>query len=253
MLQSKQLRWSSSPTSPVVQIQQLDSTASSTPSRSNASPQAYDEYDAFYGDDQPQGRQRRPHGCLMGKADKVPIWNGASAERRQKFKISLQAWHYANWEFITEAQAIHKVFEMFKAAGETAGADSLSWYMLAGSTIPPFADILYDIDCLFKVNRIGNGLDIVNDLNFKAATAQEAIAKIEKLSKLVTGGHVSIRNIFMAGAIKDNIPDGSKIALVNTMALLDRDHEQVRFTEFMLLLGKPLPPPPPSGTSRDLL
>ena len=84
--------------------------------------------------------------------------------------------------------------------------------MLAGSTIPPFTDILYDIDCLFKVKRIGNGLDIVNDLNFQAATAQEAIAKIEKLSKLVTGGQVSIRDIFMAGAIKDNIYDGSKIA-----------------------------------------
>ena len=68
----------------------------------------------------------------------------------------------ANWEFMTEAQAVHKVFEMFQAAGETATADSLSGYMLAGSTIPPFSDILYDIDCLFKVNRIGNGLDIVN-------------------------------------------------------------------------------------------
>ena len=82
------------------------------------------------------------------------------------------------------------------------------------------------------MNRNGNGLDIENDLNFKAATAQEAIAKIEKLSKLVTGGQVSIRDIFMAGAIKDNISDGSKIALVNTMALLDRDCEQVRFTEY---------------------
>ena len=110
----------------------------------------------------------------MGKADKVPIWKGASAERWQEFKISLQAWHCANWEFITEAQAVHKVFEMFKAAGETAAADSLAGYMLACSTIPPFADILYDIDCLFKVNRIGNGLDIVNDLNFKADTAQDS-------------------------------------------------------------------------------
>jgi hypothetical protein len=63
---------------PVVQIQQLDGTASSTPSRSNASLQAYDEYDPFYGDDQPQGRQRRPQGRPMGKADKVPIWKGAS-------------------------------------------------------------------------------------------------------------------------------------------------------------------------------
>jgi len=36
----------------------------------------------------------------------------------------------------------------------------------------------------------------------------------------------------MAGAIKDDIQDGFKIALVNTMALLDRDPEQLRFTEF---------------------
>ena len=189
----------------------------------------------------------------MGKADKVPIWKGASAERWQEFRISLQAWHCANWEFLTEAQAVHKVFEMFKAAGEAAAADSLSGYMQAGSTIPPFADILYDIDCLFKVNRIGNGLDIVNDLNFKAATAQEAIAKIEKLSKLVTGGHVSIRDIFMAGAIKDNIPDGSKIALVNTMVLLDRDCEQVRFTEFKAAFRQTFAPPSGTlyGPSRD--
>ena len=167
----------------------------------------------------------------MGKADKVPIWKGVSVERWQEFKVSLQACHLANWEFITEAQAVHKVFEMFKATGETAAVDSLSGYMLAGSTIPSFSDILYDIDCLFKVNRIGNGLDIVNELIFKAATAQDVIAKIEKLLKLVTGGHVSIRNIFMAGAIKDNISDGAKIALVNTMACLDREREQVRFTE----------------------
>ena len=68
---------------------------------------------------------------------------------------------------MTAAQAVHKVYEMFKAAWETAAADSLSSYMLAGSTttIPPFSEILYDIDCLFKVNRIANGLDILNELN----------------------------------------------------------------------------------------
>ena len=97
---------------------------------------------------------------------------------------------------------------------------------------PPLSDILYDIDCLFKVNKIGNGLDIVNELNFKASTGQDAIAKIEKLSKLVTGGQVSIRDIFMAQAIKDNIFAGAKIALISTMACLDREREQVRFTEF---------------------
>ena len=92
-------------------------------------------------------------------------------------------------------------------------ADSLAGYMLVGSTIPPFADILYDIDCLFKVNRIGNGLDIVNDINFKAAMAQEAIAKIEKLSKLITW-----------------------------------DREQVRFTEFKAAFRQTFAAPPPSGT-----
>ena len=43
----------------------------------------------------------------------------------EEFKVSLQA------------QAVHKVFEMFKAAGETTAADSLAGYMLVGSTIPP--------------------------------------------------------------------------------------------------------------------
>jgi hypothetical protein len=80
-------------------------------------------------------------------------------------------------------------------------------------------------------------------LNWKAGTAQEAIAKILKLSKLVIS--VSIRNIFMVGAIKDNIPDGSKIALVNTMALLDRDCEQVRFTEFKAAFRQTFANPPP--------
>ena len=79
--------------------------------------------------------------------------------------------------------------------------------------------------------------------------AQEAIAKIEKLSKLVTGGQVSIRNIFMAGAIKDNIPDGSKIALVNMMALLDRNREQVRFTEFKAALRQTFAAKIPVGTT----
>ena len=51
------------------------------------------------------------------------------------------------------------------------------------------------------MNRIGNALDIVNDLDFKANTAQEAIGKIERLSKLVQGGQVNIRDVLMAGAI----------------------------------------------------
>ena len=186
------------PPPPAAQMQKVDCT----PSRSTGFPQAYEEYDVLYGDDQQQGGQRRPQGRPMGKADKVPIWKGASVERWQEFTVSLQAWHLANWEFMTAAQAVHKVYEMFRAAA----ADSLSSYMLAGSTIPPFSDILYDIDCLFKVNRIANALDIVNELNFKSSTATDTVAKIEKLLKLVTGGNVSIRDIFMAQSSQSSKP-----------------------------------------------
>ena len=90
-------------------------------------------------------------------------------------------------------------------------------------------------------------LPIANELNFKASTAQDAIAKIDKLSKLVTGGNVSNRNIFMAQAIKDNIFNRAKITLVNTMACLDREREQVWFIEFKAAFRQtfvdPRPPP----------
>ena len=62
---------------------------------------------------------------------------------------------------------------------------------------------------------------IVNELNLKSRVATEAVAKIEKLSKLVVGGNVTIRDIFMAQAIKGNNPDGGKIGLINTLANLD--------------------------------
>ena len=60
------------------------------------------------------------------------------------------------------------------------------------ATIPTFEEIIHDLDSLYKVNRIGNSLDIVNDLTFKAPTAQEVIGKIEKLAKLVQGVQVTI-------------------------------------------------------------
>ena len=66
---------------------------------------------------------------------------------------------------------------MFKGAGETAAADSLFGYSQVGSTIPAFEDILYDIDCLYKVNRLGNALDIANDLDFRTKTAQDKISQ----------------------------------------------------------------------------
>ena len=168
----------------------------------------------------------------VGKADKPPAWKGSSMERWQEFTVSLQAWHVPNKDFMTEAQAIHKVYQMFREAGEPTAADSLTSYLLLGNNIPSFSHILYDIDNLFKVNRVSNSLDIVNELNLKSSSATETVAKIEKLSKLVVGGNVTIRNIFMAQAIKDNIPDMGKIAMINTLAYLDRESEIMRFTEF---------------------
>ena len=52
---------------------------------------------------------------------------------------------------------------------------ALTSYLLLGNNLPSFSDIFYDIDNLFKVNRVSNALDIVNKLNLKS--------KIEKFSK----------------------------------------------------------------------
>ena len=84
-------------------------------------------------------------------------------------------------------------------------------------------------------------------MNLKSSLATEAVAKIEKLSKLVVGGNVTIKDIFMAQAIKDNIPDGAKIALMNTMAYLDREPDIIRFTEFKSAFKQIFAAPPPSN------
>ena len=220
----------------------MDGTASSTParvissasgslSRSEPSAGAYDDEDGYYEDDRPLGRQRRVI-QRQGKADKVPAWVGSGTERWQEYRASMCAWYYSNRDFLTEGQIISKLAEMFKSAGETAAADSLLGYSQLGSSVPPFQEILHDLDSLYKVNRIGNALDIVTDFSFKAPTAQAVIAKIEKMTKLVQGGKVNIRDILMAGAIRDNITPGSQIALVNTMAQQDHEGDRVRFTEF---------------------
>ena len=132
-------------------------------------------------------------------------------------------------------------------AGETAAADSLLGYSQLNATIPSFEEIIHDLDSLYKVNRIGNSLDIVKDLTFKAPRAQEVIGKIEKLAKLVQGGQVTIRDILMAGAIRDNISPGSQIALVNTMAQVDHEGG-VRFSEFKSAFRQTFVANPPSDT-----
>ena len=109
----------------------------------------------------------------VGKADKSPTWKGSSVKRWQEFTVSLQSWHVANKDFMTEAQAIHKVYQMFKEAGETAAADSLTTYLLLANNIPSFSHILYDIDNLFEVNGVSSALDIENELNPKDCNSKE--------------------------------------------------------------------------------
>ena len=156
----------------------------------------------------------------------------SSVERWQEFTIILKAWYYDNRDFMSETQSIQKVCQTFRDAGETAAADSLTGYLVFGQQPPPFSEILMDIDSLFKVNRVSNAFDIVNEMNFRSSSATEAIGKIEKLSKLVWGANVTIKDIFMAQAIKDNIPDGGRIALINALSILDRQLDHVRFIEF---------------------
>ena len=67
-------------------------------------------------------------------------------------------------------------------------------------------------------------------MDFKSSSATEAIGKIEKLSKLVMGANVT-KDIFMAQAIKDNIPNG-RIALINAMSFLDRQSDHLCFIDF---------------------
>ena len=137
-----------------------------------SSPRAYRDEDDE--DDNPysQGRHRmskQPSGYGMpkGKADKCPSWKVHSMERRQEYRTS------------------QKMCQVFRDAGETA--DSLNFLLIEyqQDSPPPFETVLRDIDSLFKVNRVANALDILGEFNFSSSSATEAIAKIEKLSKLV--------------------------------------------------------------------
>ena len=72
-----------------------------------------DEYeDNHYSEDKQERGVRRPQMRLFGKADKPPAWRGSNVKRWQEFTVSLQVWHVANKDFMSEAQAIHKVYQI---------------------------------------------------------------------------------------------------------------------------------------------
>ena len=74
---------------------------------------------------------------------------------------------------------------------------------------------------MFKVNRVSNALDIVNALNFKSSSATEAVTKIEKLYKIVVGEMSQLRIYSWLRSLRTTF----QMALINTMAYLDREQE----------------------------
>ena len=68
-----------------------------------------------------------------------------------------------------------------------------------------FNEVLEYIDQLLRINRLMNARDIFNDFNLKATSAAKNIAKIDWLSKLDTGGRVTLKDLFMAKSLMDNI------------------------------------------------
>ena len=81
-----------------------------------------------------------------------------------------------------------------------------------------------------------------------SSTATEAIAKIEKLSKLIVGANVSIRDIFFVKAINENIPEGGRMAMINAMALLVKESDNTHFIEFNAAFRQSFPTPSTHST-----
>ena len=70
---------------------------------------------------------------------------------------------------------------------------------------PLFDFVLGDIDSLFLINQLMNADDILSEFDLKATSATNTIAKINQLSKLVSGGGGTLKDLFKAKSLTDNI------------------------------------------------
>ena len=86
-------------------------------------------------------------------------------------------------------------------------------------------------------------MDILGEFNFLTNSATETITIVEKLSKLVVRPNVSMKDIYFAKAIQENIPEGSRMEMINTMALLDKESDGRQFIEFKAALRQSFPSP----------
>ena len=87
-------------------------------------------------------------------------------------------------------------------------ANSKNNYLMASKDeydYPLFEFVLWDIDRLLHVNQLINACNIMREFDLKATSATDTVAKIDQLSKLVTGGGVTLKDLFMAKSLIDNI------------------------------------------------
>ena len=101
---------------------------------------------------------------------------------------------------------------------------------------PLFDFVLGDIDSLFLINQLMNADDILSEFDLKATSATNTIAKINQLSKLVSGGGVTLKDLFKAKSLTDNIGERGTLRVIQTMSSFDTLNEISRHVEFKAAL-----------------
>ena len=120
-----------------VPLPQMDSAHDPTmsPPDSESSSRAYRDKDDNPYVSGPRPRICRQYGATVGHTGKqISVQACADIPRRiqewQDYRKTLQAWNAANQEFMTPAQTLQKMCQVFSDAGETAAADSLNFLLV---------------------------------------------------------------------------------------------------------------------------
>ena len=110
---------------------------------------------------------------------------------------------------------------------------------------PSLNEVLKDIDHLFRINRLMNSHDILNDFDLKATSTTDTISKIDWLFKLVTVVGVTLKNLFLASL--DSIGEQGT-GVLQTMNMSDDLDDTKRYVEFKAALQQVFPIPPSKST-----
>ena len=113
--------------------------------------------------------------------------------------------------------------------------------------------VLGDIDLLFRVNRFINALDILSEFDLKATSATNTIAKTDRLSILVTGGGITLKDLFMAKSLMDNIGEQGTLGVLQTMSPSNDYNETTMYIEFKADKFSQSPRPSPFSLKKALI